>query len=124
MANAATATTPTSRSALPGMEVRARQSQLQWGHPMFKYLLLTVLALAILPASRSLADSLQVRSRPFGVPPLTFVQHSPEICKDGCERKYQFCVQTVRGAAAEQYVIELALDRCERNYHECVKICS
>jgi hypothetical protein len=91
---------------------------------MFKHLLLTALTLAILPASQSLADTFPKQSRAFTSRPLTFVQHSPDICANGCERKYQFCVNVVNENALDNQIRTLGMDQCERNYQRCLKDCS
>lgn len=89
---------------------------------MFKRL--PLIALAIIPASQSLADVFPKQSRAFLSRPLTFVQHSPQNCTDGCERKYQFCINVVNENALDNQIRQLGLDQCERNFQRCVKDCS
>ncbi len=90
---------------------------------MFTRVSVAALALAVVPASQSIADVFP-RQCAFFSRPLILVQHSPEYCRDGCERKYNFCVHAVNDVYMSDQVRQMALDKCELNYHVCVKNCS
>ncbi len=91
---------------------------------MFRHLCITLLAFTAIPVSHSLADDFPKQSRAFPSRPLILVQHSPERCIAGCERKYQFCVRTMNEMATDRGILQMGLDQCERNYQKCVKDCS
>ena len=91
---------------------------------MAKHLLLAALTLAVLSPSQTVADMSPMDSWAFPRGPFILVQHSPQICTAGCERKYQFCLQVVKENAMDRQILQLGLDKCESNYQLCVKICS
>ncbi len=95
---------------------------------MFSHLRIAILAFMVMPFAPSLAVGLPMQSRTFAAPRLTFVQHSPEYCRDGCQKQYQFCAQGMNQGfnegSLDQQLLQLGLARCERNYQRCVKDCS